>query len=173
MSATKPAPGRAPRKTTVVPAAKAASQKSLAASARVATGQWIAFARAIVDDESATRIRRIRTGAKANHLVGAANALRVSRETIFNLVGLPASTANRKIANGETLDVSVTERLARLALIEQEAVEAFGDAEIAREWLLTENVALGGCSPLSLLDTDIGAREVSRALVSIAYGGVV
>lgn len=113
-----------------------------------------------------------RAGAQPGFLVGAAEALGVSRETIFRVAGLSVSTANRKIAKQETLDPLVTERLARLAVIEAEAKDAFGDHEIARAWLRAENIGLGGCTPLSMLDTDIGSREVEKILVAIAHGGV-
>lgn len=53
-----------------------------------------------------------------------------------------------------------------------EAQDAFGDHEIARAWLRAENIGLGGCTPLSMLDTDIGSREVEKILVAIAHGGV-
>lgn len=154
-------------------ATKPLARKSIAGTSKTATGQWIAFSKAVAGEEPARRIHRIRTGAKANFMVGAANALGVSRETIFGLVGLPTSTANRKIANDETLEIPVTERLARLAIIEEDAKETFGDPEVARAWLLADNAGLGGCSPLSMLDTDVGTREVSKTLVAIAYGGVV
>ena len=68
---------------------------------------------------------------------------------------------------------SVTERLARLALVEREAEDTFGDPETAKAWLLSTNTGLGGCTPFSMLDTDVGAREVTKALMAIAYGGVV
>lgn len=150
----------------------AAIQKSNVAGVKAATIQWMSFSKSVVREDPTMRIHRVRTGARASHMIGAANTLGVPRETIFNLVGLPTSTANRKIANGEILDMPVTERLARLAAIKQHAEATFGDTEVSRQWLLASNTALGGCSPLSLLDTDIGAREVSKALASIAYGGV-
>ena len=49
--------------------------------------------------------------------------------------------------------------------------ETFGDAELASEWLQTSNLGLGNETPLSMLDTEIGCREVSRVLNAIAYGG--
>ncbi len=136
-------------------------------------GGWSAFRASIVDESPAARIRAIRAGTEAGQLVHAADMLGVSRETIFGLVGLPPSTANRKIARGETLEPAVTERLARLAVVEQQAAEAFGDATLARDWLRSPNTALGGATPLSMLDTEFGSREVSRILAAIAYGGVV
>ncbi|MBA2593468.1 MAG: DUF2384 domain-containing protein [Pseudomonadota bacterium] len=141
-------------------------------AAQDAASGWSMFRDAIVHEPPAARIEHIRAGAQPGFLVGAAETLGVSRETIFRVVGLSVSTANRKIAKQETLDPLVTERLARLAVIEAEAQDAFGDAEIARAWLRAKNIGLGGCTPLSMLDTDIGSREVAKILVAIAHGGV-
>jgi putative toxin-antitoxin system antitoxin component (TIGR02293 family) len=145
--------------------------KAVPRAALPATGNWEAFRKSIIDEAPAKRIQRIRSGTNAHSLVGAATTLGVSRETIFGLVGLPTSTANRKIARGELLETAATERLARIALIGRDAEETFGDPEIARAWLTSGNTALGGATPLSLLDTDIGTREVSKVLVAINYGG--
>jgi len=65
----------------------------------------------------------------------------------------------------------MTERLTRLGAIERLAEETFGDALLASEWLQTVNFGLGNVTPLSMLDTEIGCREVSRVLNAIAYGG--
>ena len=93
------------------------------------------------------------------------------RERVYELVGLSVSTAKRKVAANEVLDPLVTERLVRLGGIEKLAEETFGDPALAAEWLQAVNVGLGGVAPLSLLDTEIGCREVSRVLHAIAYGG--
>jgi len=140
-------------------------------TAQDAAGGWSVFRDAIVREPPAARIEHIRAGAQAGFLVGAAETLGVSRETIFKVVGLSVSTANRKIAKQETLDPLVTERLARLAVIDKQADDAFGDPEVATAWLRAENIGLGGCTPLSMLDTDIGSREVAKILVAIAHGG--
>lgn len=141
-------------------------------TAQDAVGGWLVFRDGIVDEPPPARIERIRAGVQPSFLVGAAEALGVSRETIFRVVGLSVSTANRKIAKQETLDPLVTERLARLAVIEKQADDAFGDPEVATAWLRAENIGLGGYTPLSMLDTDIGSREVEKILVAIAHGGV-
>ncbi|MGH8480680.1 MAG: CsbD family protein [Gammaproteobacteria bacterium] len=107
-------------------------------AAQAAAGGWSMFRDAIVHEPPAARIEHIRAGAQPGFLVGAAEALGVSREAIFKIAGLSVSTANRKIAKRETLGPLVTERLARLAVIEAEAHDAFGDAEIGRAWLRAE-----------------------------------
>jgi putative toxin-antitoxin system antitoxin component (TIGR02293 family) len=164
-----------------MPAAKSASRtstrtpsaRSVSPRLKAAAGGWGAFRDAIVRESPSGRIDRIRAGTRANSLLGAAAAIGVSRETIFRLVGLPVSTATRKITHQAILDAAATERLARLALAQRQAEDTFGDSEAAREWLRSTNVALGGGTPLSMLDTDIGAREVAKILAAIAHGGVV
>jgi putative toxin-antitoxin system antitoxin component (TIGR02293 family) len=72
-----------------------------------------------------------------------------------------------------TLELSIEiERLERIALIENEADNVFGQSDRARDWLTKNNVALGA-TPLSMLDTENGAAEVRKVLSSIAYGGTV
>lgn len=153
-------------------AAGAAAAAARHAARRGADSVWLALREAIVHESPAERIERIRAGLGADLLVKAAERFQVPRESLFRLVGLPFSTANRKIARGETLDPAVTERLVRLALVDAQAEEVFADPALASRWLVADNLALGGAAPLTLLDTEIGAREVAKALSAIAWGGV-
>jgi putative toxin-antitoxin system antitoxin component (TIGR02293 family) len=50
------------------------------------------------------------------------------------------------------------------------AEKVFGERAKASRWLHKPNRALGGVSPLSLLDTDLGTREVEQILGRIEYG---
>ena len=63
-------------------------------------------------------------------------------------------------------------RVERIALIEHEAAKVFGSIVKAKGWLEMDNCALGA-TPNALLETDAGAAEVRKVLMSIAYGGVV
>ncbi len=51
-----------------------------------------------------------------------------------------------------------------------EATEILGDRDKARDWLLTENHALGGVRPIALLDTSIGFEDVMDVLHRIEFG---
>lgn len=134
--------------------------------------QWYFFRNLILNERTSDLIEHIRSGIGGKLLVGAAESVGVSREEMFYMVGISTATANRKIAQNLTLDQSVTERLARLAMIEAQAEDTFGDKELANRWLRTENRGLGGKTPLSMLDTGFGEREVVKVLVAIAHGGV-
>ena len=77
----------------------------------------------------------------------------------------------RSVLSASELSSSESERLERIATIEAEAEEVFGTPEKTKSWMLKNHMTLGN-TPLSKLDTDIGANEVRRVLNAIAYGGV-
>jgi putative toxin-antitoxin system antitoxin component (TIGR02293 family) len=65
-----------------------------------------------------------------------------------------------------------SDRLYRLARIIALAKQYLGDEHKATRWLRRPNRALGGSTPLQLIDTELGARAVENVLGRIAYGGV-
>src|ERR1022692_1857941 len=65
-----------------------------------------------------------------------------------------------------------SDRLYRLARIVALSKQFIGDEETAARWLRRSNRALGGHTPLELIDTELGARAVENVLGRIAFGGV-
>jgi putative toxin-antitoxin system antitoxin component (TIGR02293 family) len=65
-----------------------------------------------------------------------------------------------------------SDRLYRLARIIALAKHYLGVGPKANRWLGRPNRALGGSTPLELIDTELGARTVENILGRIAYGGV-
>lgn len=65
-----------------------------------------------------------------------------------------------------------SDRLYRLARTVALAKHYVGDEESALRWLKHPNRALGGRTPLALVDTELGARSVENILGRIAYGGI-
>lgn len=65
-----------------------------------------------------------------------------------------------------------SDRVYRLARTVALARHYLGDKDRATRWLKRPNRALGGGTPLELLDTEAGARAVENVLGRIAYGGV-
>jgi putative toxin-antitoxin system antitoxin component (TIGR02293 family) len=118
------------------------------------------------------RIKIIRAGVPPVILVSASEHFGMPRNLFAKLLGISPATAERKIKAGTLLGQTETERLERIALIENEAEKVFGTSAMALAWLTKNNSALG-VTPLSLLDTETGAGEVRKVLSAIAYGGAV
>lgn len=93
-----------------------------------------------------------------------------ARSSIIQVVGAP-STVERKIKQRSRLNVSESDRLARMARIIALAEDVFGDAAKARHWLQRPTHRLDGHpTPLSLLRTDAGTQQVEQWLEQIRYG---
>lgn len=63
-----------------------------------------------------------------------------------------------------------SDRLSRFVRILAETSDVLGSEEKASHWLHAPNQALGGKTPLSLIDTDVGARQVEEVLGRIEQG---
>jgi putative toxin-antitoxin system antitoxin component (TIGR02293 family) len=63
-----------------------------------------------------------------------------------------------------------SDRLVRVARLIAAAEETFGSQEKANIWLRRPTTALRGETPLDLLDTDEGARQVETLLGRISHG---
>ncbi len=96
-------------------------------------------------------------------------ALAISQAELAATLHIRARTLSRRKDAGK-LEAMESDRLFRLARVFAHAVEVFEATERARDWLESENRALGGQRPLALLDTDAGAREVDDVLGRIEHG---
>ncbi len=123
------------------------------------------------DTSSARKIDAIRAGVGARVVDDMVEYLDVPKNVIFGILHTPESTAHRLIKDNRNLDAAASERVVRVADITRMAEETFGGREAATRWLKSANLALGGATPLSMLDTEPGAGEVRRILASINYGG--
>jgi putative toxin-antitoxin system antitoxin component (TIGR02293 family) len=82
---------------------------------------------------------------------------------------IPERTLARR-RKEKRLSAEESDRLVRLARIAALAEETLGGRDRAARWLTAENRALGGRTPISELDTDLGAEEVEAALQRLAHG---
>jgi putative toxin-antitoxin system antitoxin component (TIGR02293 family) len=100
------------------------------------------------------------------------NLLRIfalSRDEIMRILALPPRTLARR-RQQQRLSSAESDRLFRLTRILVHAAEVLGDRDKVVIWLRRPNRALDGATPLSLLDTDIGATEVDHVLGRIEHG---
>ena len=80
---------------------------------------------------------------------------------------MPAKTPSVADGPAPTAD---SERSLRTRRLSSTLGRVFDDQADARGWLSTPNAALSGRSPLSLLDTDVGARLVDEVLTRLEFG---
>ena len=80
---------------------------------------------------------------------------------------MPAKTPSVADGPASTADSA---RLLRTRRLFEHARTIFDDEADARAWFSTPNAALSGRSPLSLLDTDAGARLVDAVLTRLKFG---
>ena len=91
-------------------------------------------------------------------------------EAVVRVVGIAERTLARRKEQGR-LSQSESERLLRLAIVYESAFELFeGDAAATRKWLETPQKALGGVSPLTLAESELGAREVEDLIGRLEHG---
>ena len=83
---------------------------------------------------------------------------------------LARRTFKRRQDAAQPLDPVESDRLLRLVRLVAAACETFGDSHKALTWLSRANRTLDGQTPLSLADTDQGARSVDTLLGRIGHG---
>lgn len=104
-----------------------------------------------------------------DHLLTEFSAFVTRQQDVFRVVG-SARTLQRKRAQGTRLSAEESDRLARLARMLVRTEVALGTPAQAGPWLVAPNRALGGQTPLSLLDSDAGSLAVERVLGRIEHG---
>jgi len=114
-------------------------------------------------------IEVIRNGIPAAAVESLLKAMQVSQAEFARALGIPERTLARRKREGE-LNSEESAKLLRLARVVGRANEVFENAVAALHWLKSPNSALSGATPLSLLDTDIGAESVLDTLGRIEHG---
>jgi len=93
----------------------------------------------------------------------------ISQAELAASLGIPERTLARRKREGK-LNSEESAKLVRLARAIARAEEVFEDRGRAVDWLKSVNPSLGGVTPLSLLDTDIGAEALMDTLGRIEHG---
>lgn len=87
-------------------------------------------------------------------------------DTLERFVVAPATLKRRttRLSSGES------ERLARVARLVAMTTRVFDDAQDAARFLIRRHPLLHGKSPIDLLHTDVGLRQVEEVLARVLYG---
>lgn len=119
--------------------------------------------------EAGDLLRAVRGGLPYASLEALTHRLGLELGAVGAVVGIPARTLARRKHERQLSPVE-SDRLYRLAYVTHVASAVLGGVEAARTWLSRSNRTLGGAAPMSLLDTDIGCRQVEEVLVRLNYG---
>lgn len=114
-------------------------------------------------------VEAIRQGVPAAAIDSLRKAIQVSQTDFARALGIPERTLARRKREGK-LSPDESAKMLRLARIVRRAGEVFENPEAALHWLKSPNAALARATPLSLLDTDIGAESVLDTLGRIEHG---
>lgn len=114
-------------------------------------------------------LRVVRGGLPYASLVALTRSLGLEVSAVGAVVGIPGRTLARR-KNARQLTPVESDRLYRLAYVTHVASAVLGGVQAARQWLSRSNRSLGGAEPMSLLDTDLGCRQVEDVLVRLNYG---
>ncbi len=94
---------------------------------------------------------------------------RITQRDLAQALAIPERTLARRKREG-ALSPEESVKLVRFVRVVARAGTVFEDADSALGWLQSPNASLGGVTPMSLLDTDIGADSVFDTLGRIEHG---
>lgn len=125
------------------------------------------------------RIGIVKTGLPARLLVTLASDMNVPRERLYTWLGIPRTTANRKLKDDDVLSQDESERVLGMAslvgqvqtiLRESGGRPGFDAARWTADWLAEPNDALGGRTPGEFMDTSDGRTLVSELVARMQSG---
>ncbi len=114
-------------------------------------------------------IALVRQGLPSASVDAVVRLTRITQAELAQALGIPERTLVRRKREG-TLSPEESAKFVRLARTVERAEQVFEDRATALNWLQSTNAALGGVTPLSLQDTDIGADSVLDTLGRIELG---
>lgn len=83
---------------------------------------------------------------------------------------IPARTLKHRRQRREPLNLDESDRLARVARLYELALKIFGDADKARRWLTKPKERFRESSPVEMMRTELGGRQVEEMLYQIDEG---
>lgn len=95
--------------------------------------------------------------------------LNIPAATLAQLIGVPVRTLNRRKHEGH-FKPDESDSLVRIARVVSRVLDFFEDTAEALHWLKTPAMAFDDSTPVSLLDTEVGAQEVLRLLGQLEHG---
>jgi putative toxin-antitoxin system antitoxin component (TIGR02293 family) len=111
----------------------------------------------------------IRQGVPSSSVDSMARTMRLTQAELAAALGIAERTLARRKRQG-ALSSEESAKIVRLARVVARATEVFEGLDPSLDWLKSPNATWSGATPLSLLDTDIGAEAVLDTLGRIEHG---
>ena len=115
------------------------------------------------------RIREGRGPGRRAPLAGLLAALDLPVRMVAEALAIPERTMHR-LKHAAVVPAGVADKVARVHDVLGRAAEVLGSRAAGRAWVTRPTPALGGKTPLSLLDTSLGWAEVKQVLGRIEHG---
>ena len=115
------------------------------------------------------KIDAIKEGISKEELENLKEQTGLDYDTLAKILSVAKATLHNKKGKAK-FDMSVSERLLLLADIYSYGYEVFENKDRFNQWMKHGNAALGGITPLELLDTLYGMEEVKHLIGRIEYG---
>lgn len=98
-------------------------------------------------------------------------SLSLGNKDMARLLSVSTRTIDRyKVDSNKILSPAISERIVKIAMVKDKCEEVFEDSRAAMEWLKSESVALGGRTPLEIMEFDLGIDLVTKELIRIEHG---
>jgi putative toxin-antitoxin system antitoxin component (TIGR02293 family) len=111
----------------------------------------------------------VRQGLPSASVDAVVRITRITQSDLARALAIPERTLARHKREG-VLSPEESAKFVRFARVVERAETVFEDADNALSWLQSPNASLAGVTPISLLDTDIGAETVLDTLGRIEHG---
>lgn len=111
----------------------------------------------------------VEAGVPTKALTDLVSASGLEFSAVYNIV-IPARTLKHRRSRNQALSTDESDKLVRLVRVFDQAVSVLGTAEKARHWLNAPKKRFDGRTPLQMLRTDLGGRQVEELLGQIDEG---
>lgn len=115
-------------------------------------------------------IKATRNGLPYKSLKTAQGIMPFSNQEWAQMLHISTRSIDRLKNENKKLSITQSDKLIEVTLLYDYGVDVFGSSEKFSQWLNRTNIALGGVTPKSLLDTNQGINAVKSALSRIEYG---
>jgi putative toxin-antitoxin system antitoxin component (TIGR02293 family) len=178
------APSRAAPRKTAAPAASKPARKPARPSNTPSVNGWFSAGNAgafqdLYKSSLLDRIDLVKRGIPARSLAELSERMALSKEKLYQTIGVAKATMTRKIKNAQVLDKDESERTLGMAVLlgqvesmvaESGNPQGFNAATWVAAWLDRPQPALGGRRPGQLMDTADGRVLVSDLLSRMQSG---